>query len=211
MNENLQYEIEDYILGKMTPEEQRVFEAKAEQDDDIQQEIAQLRKVREALIVAKTQPIVQEARIAASKPKSSNGFLYTLGTFAAAASIVLFMLSSPIILSNQAFDYRGENTTTNTESQARENEFEKARQLLNEQKNTTAAIEILEKLQNNENVSRNYQNESKWMLVIAYLQTNQPQKAEKTFSEINCEDIDCPFSGWDKAKIKWQIFWKKLF
>lgn len=154
---------------------------------------------------------MQQARKSASKPKSNNGFLYTLSTFAAAASIVLVMLSSPIMLSNQAFEYRGENSSNNTESQARENDFEKARQFINEQKNTSVAIEILEKLQNNENVSRNYQNESKWMLVIAYLQTNQPEKAEKTFSEINCDDIECPFSTWDKTKIKWQIFWKKLF
>lgn len=210
MNENLQYEIEEYVSGRIPPEAKKILEEKAISDENVRKEIADLAKVREALLRNKVRQTVNEAR-KATQNHSKRGLTFTLGTLAAAASIIFFMLSTPVMLSEKDFNYRGSENQSNTETLSREQEFEKARQLINEKQNPVLAIEILEKLQNNENVSRNYQNESKWMLVLAYLQTDQVQKAEKTFSEINCVDIDCPFSTWKKIKIEWQIFIGKVF
>lgn len=208
MTELLQEQIEDYVSGVMSETDKVSFEEKIKSDTQLQKQVNETQRLREVLLRNRVRNSINSARAEIKKPQKGKGLIFTLGGFAAAASILLFMLSSPMMLTSQEFNYRGE-TTINQASEARVNDFEQAQAIINKGENPEEAIKILEKLAYNPEISTNYQRNSKWMLVIAYLQANKADKAEETFNKINCEGIECPFSSWEKAKIKWQIFWGK--
>ncbi len=208
MTELLQEQIEDYVAGVMSETDKVSFEEKIKSDAQLHQKVTETQRLREILLRSRVRRQVDAARTEINQPKKGRGLVFMLGGFAAAASILLFMLSSPMMLTSQEFNYRGE-TTVNQASEARANDFEKAKAIINKGENPQEAIMILEKLAYNPEISSNYQRNSKWMLVIAYLQAKNADKAEETFNKINCEGIECPFSTWEKTKIKWQIFWGK--
>lgn len=208
MTELLQEQIEDYVSGVMSETNKVSFEEKIKSDTQLQKQVTETQRLREVLLRNRVRNSINSARTEIQKPQKGRGLVFTLGGFAAAASILLFMLSSPMLLTSQEFNYRGE-TTINQASEARVKEFEQAQTIINKGENPEEAIKILEKLAYNSEISSNYQRNSKWMLVIAYLQANKATKAEETFNKINCEGIECPYSSWEKTKIKWQIFWGK--
>lgn len=208
MTELLQEQIEDYVSGVMSETDKVSFEEKIKSDAQLQKQVNEIQRLREVLLRNRVRNSINSARTEIQKPQKGKGLIFTLGGFAAAASILLFMLSSPMMLTSQEFNYRGE-TTINQVSETRANDFEKAKAIINKGENPEEAIKILEKLAYNPEISTNYQRNSKWMLVVAYLQANEATKAEETFNKINCEGIECPYSSWEKAKIKWQIFWGK--
>lgn len=208
MTELLQEQIEDYVSGVMSETDKVSFEEKIKSDTQLQKQVNETQRLREVLLRNRVRNSINSARAEIQKPRKGKGLIFTLGGFAAAASILLFMLSSPMMLTSQEFNYRGE-TTINQASEARLKDFEQAQAIINKGENPEEAIKILEKLAYNPEISSNYQRNSKWMLVIAYLQANEATKAEEIFNKINCEGIECPFSSWEKAKIKWQIFWGK--
>lgn len=208
MTELLQEQIEDYVAGVMSETDKVSFEEKIKSDAHLHQKVTETQRLREILLRSRVRRQVDAARTELNQPRKSKGLIFMLGGFAAAASILLFMLSSPMMLTSQEFNYRGE-TTINQASESRANDFEKAKAIINKGENPQEAIKILEKLAYNPEISSNYQRNSKWMLVIAYLQVDKADKAEETFNKINCEGIECPYSTWEKTKIKWQIFWGK--
>lgn len=208
MTDLLQEQIEDYVAGVMSETDKVSFEEKIKSDAQLHQQVTETQRLREILLRSRVRRQVDVARAEISQPRKGKGLMFMFGSFAAAASILLFMLSSPMMLTSQEFNYRGE-TTVNQASEARANDFEKAKAIINKGENPQEAIMILEKLAYNPEISSNYQRNSKWMLVIGYLQADKANKAEETFNKINCEGIECPYSVWEKTKIKWQIFWGK--
>lgn len=208
MTELLQEQIDDYVAGVMSENDKVSFEEKIKSDTQLQKQVTETQRLREVLLRSRVRNSINSARTEIQKPQKGKGLVLTLGGFAAAASILLFMLSSPMMLTSQEFNYRGE-TTINQASEARVKDFEQAQIIINKGEKPEEAIKILEKLAYNPEISSNYQRNSKWMLVIAYLQANEATKAEETFNKISCEGIECPYSSWEKAKIKWQIFWGK--
>jgi len=209
MTDMLHDQIEAYVAGVMAGKEKEEFEEQIAKDVNLHQQIIEIGRVREALLRYKSRTNVTNARAYINRPKK--GLNYVIGTFAAAASVILFLLSTAVTLSPTKFNYRGDAFSTNIETQSRANDFQKATQLIEEGENPNEAIKILEKLKDNESVSKNYQNESKWMLVAAYLQAGKPEKAEEVFNKVKWEDTGRPFSTWEITKIHWQIFWGKLF
>ncbi|MBA4852182.1 hypothetical protein [Emticicia sp. BO119] len=209
MDDILQNQIEDYVAGLMPENTKLEFERQLKNDLYLQQQVEDLKRVREAVLRAKVRANVANARIYIHKPK--RGLTYVLGSFSAAAAIVLFLLSTSITFSPKKFNYRGDGIALSSETQIRANDYEKATRLVEEGENPTEAIKILERLKADENVSKNYQNEAKWMLVVAYLETGEAKKAEKIFDEVKWEDTGRPFSTWEITKIHWQIFWGKIF
>jgi predicted RNA binding protein with dsRBD fold (UPF0201 family) len=209
MTDLLQEQIEDYVAGVMSESDKVSFEEKIKTDTQLQQQVNETQRLREILLRNRVRNTINTARAEIKQHKKGKGLVFMFGSFAAAAaSILLFMLSSPMMLTSQEFNYRGE-TTTNQASEARVKDFEQAQTIINNGENPKEAIEILEKLAYNPEISSNYQRNSKWLLVIAYLQANDAEKAEGIFNKIDCEGIECPFSSWEKTKIKWQIFWGK--
>ncbi|RYU96725.1 hypothetical protein [Emticicia agri] len=209
MDDILQNQIEDYVAGIMPEKTKLEFEQKVKNDFHLQQQIEEIRRVQEALMRANARVSVANARAIINKPK--RGLTYVLGTFGAAAAIVLFLLSTSITFSPKEFNYRGDGVSLNNETQTRANDYEKATRLVEQGENPAQAIKILKRLKDDENVSKNYRNEAKWMLVVAYLQDGNAENAEKIFDEVKWEDTGRPFSTWEITKIHWQIFWGKLF
>jgi pentatricopeptide repeat protein len=208
MTDLLQEQIEDYVAGVMPETDKVSFEEKIKSDTQLRQQVIETQRLREILLRSRVFRQVEAARAEISQPKKGRELIFMLGGFVAAASIFLFTLSSPVMLTSQEFNYRGE-TTISQGSESRLNDFEKAKAIINKGDNPQEAIKILEKLTLNPEISSNYQRNSKWMLVIAYLQNGKTDKAEETFNKIICEGIECPYSTWEKTKIKWQIFWGK--
>jgi hypothetical protein len=208
MTDLLQEQIEDYVAGVMPETDKVSFEEKIKSDTQLRQQVIETQRLREILFRSRVFRQVEAARAEISQPKKGRELIFMLGGFVAAASIFLFMLSLPVMLTSQEFNYRGE-TTISQGSESRLNDFEKAKEIIKKGDNPQEAINILEKLTLNPEISSNYQRNSKWMLVIAYLQNGKTDKAEETFNKINCEGIECPYSTWEKTKIKWQIFWGK--
>lgn len=208
MDDILQNQIEDYVAGIMPEKTKLQFENQIKNDPDLQQRIEDLRRLREAMLRTRIRTNVANARTYINRPK--RGLTYVLGTFSAAAAIVLFLLSTSISFAPKEFNYRGDGASVGTETLTRANDFEKATRLIEENKNLPEAIKILERLKTDENVSKNYQNESKWLLVVAYLRAGEANKAEKVFDEVKWEDAGRPFSTWEIGKIHWQIFWGKI-
>jgi len=205
----LQNQIEDYVTGTMAEKEKQAFESQMENDRILSQEVDDLKHAREAMLRARVRTSVSNARMEVSKPKK--GFAYVFGSFSAAAAILFFLLSTSVTFSSKKFNYRGDEEIVNVETQSRANDYAKASMLVETGKNPEEAIRILERLKSDENVSKNYRNESKWMLVVAYLQVGEAQKAEKIFEEVKWEDTGRPFSTWEITKIHWQLFWGKVF
>ncbi len=209
MENLLQDKIEDYVAGMMPEQEKLSFEAKIKEQESLRQQVIETQKLREVLLRNRVRTRVNAARTEINKaPK--RGLMFTFGTFAAAASIIFFMLSMPISLSKHEFNYRGEIGPLNQDTQARANDFKKAQEIVENGEKPSEAIAILEQLSENPAISQNYQRNAKWLLVIAYLQANEAIKAETVFNKIQCEGIECPFTFWEKTKIQWQIFWGKL-
>lgn len=208
MDDILQNQIEDYVAGVMPEKTKLQFENQIKNDLNLQQQVEDLKRLHEAMLRAKIRTNVANARIYINKPK--RGLTYVLGTFSAAAAMVLFLLSTSITFSPKKFNYRGDGVSVSTETQIRANDYEKATRLVEEKENLPEAIKILERLKTDENVSKNYQNESKWLLVVAYLRIGEAEKAEKVFNEVKWEDAGRPFSTWEIGKIHWQIFWGKI-
>jgi hypothetical protein len=209
MDDILQNQIEDYVAGIMPEKTKLEFEKQLKSDLNLQQQIEDLTRVREAVLRAKVRANVANARLYIHKPK--RGLTYVLGSFGAAAAMVLFLLSTSITFSPKEFNYRGDGVNLSTETQQRASNYEKATRLVENGENPAEAIKILESLKADENVSKNYQNEAKWMLVVAYLQDGNAKSAEKVLNEVKWEDTGRPFSTWEITKIHWQIFWGKLF
>ncbi|AFK04009.1 hypothetical protein Emtol_2876 [Emticicia oligotrophica DSM 17448] len=209
MTDLLQEQIEDYVIGVMSEIDKVSFEEKIKSDSQLQRQVSETQLLREILIRSRIRSNINAVRKEIKAPSKGRGIMLTLGSFAAAASILLFMLSSPLVLTSHEFSYRGESTSVSPITQSRANDFEHAQALINKGTNPKEAIKLLEPLAYNSEVSSNYQRNSKWMLVIAYLQTDEPDKAEKVFGEIKCEGDECPYSFWEKTKVKWQIFWAK--
>lgn len=209
MDDILQNQIEDYVTGIMPEKAKLEFEKQIKNDLNLQQQIEDLTRLREAMLRSKVRANVANAREYIQKPK--RGLTYVLGSFSAAAAIVLFLLSTSITFSPKEFNYRGDGVSLSTETQTRANDYEKATRLVESGENPAEAIKILERLKADENVSKNYQNEAKWMLVVAYLQDGQAKNAEKVFEKVKWEDTGRPFSTWEITKIHWQIFWGKMF
>ena len=209
MDDILQNQIEDYVAGVMPEKTKLEFEKQLKNDLNLQQQVEDFKRLSEALLRAKVRANVANARVYINRPK--RGFTYVMGSFGAAAAIVLFLLSTSITFSPKEFNYRGDGGSLSTATQTRANDYEKATRLVEQGGNPTEAIRILERLKADENVSKNYQNEAKWMLVVAYLQDGKAENAEKVFDEVKWEDTGRPFSTWEITKIHWQIFWGKLF
>ncbi|GAB3516763.1 hypothetical protein [Emticicia fontis] len=209
MDDILQNQIEDYVAGVMPELTKLEFEKQVKNDLNLQQQIEDLKRVREAMMRAKVRANVANARAYIHKPK--RGLTYVLGSFGAAAAMVLFLLSTSITFSPKEFNYRGDGVSLSAETQSRASDYEKATRLVEQNENPTEAIKILERLKADENVSKNYQNEAKWMLVVAYLQAGEAKNAEKVFDEVKWEDTGRPFSTWEITKIHWQLFWGKVF
>lgn len=209
MDDILQKQIEDYVAEVMPEKTKLEFEKQIKSNLHLHQQVEDLKRVREALLRAKVRTNVANARTYINKPK--RGLAYVLGTFSAAAAIVLFLLSTSITFSPKKFNYRGDGVSLSTETQTRASDYEKATTLIEKGENLAEAIKILERLKTDENVSKNYQNEAKWMLVVAYLQEGNTENAEKVFEEVKWEDTGRPFSNWEITKIHWQIFWGKVF
>jgi hypothetical protein len=209
MDDILQNKIEDYVGGIMPEKTKLEFEKQIKNDLNLHQQVEDLKRVQEALLRAKVRANIANARVYINKPK--RGLTYVLGSFSAAAAMVLFLLSTSITFSPKKFNYRGDGVSLSAQTQIRANDYEKATRLVEQRENPTEAIKILERLKADENVSKNYQNEAKWMLVAAYLQDGKAEKAEKVFNEVKWEDTGRPFSTWEITKIHWQIFWGKLF
>ena len=181
------------------------FEHQLKNNLNLQQQVEDLRRLQEAMLRAKIRANVANARIYINKPKK--GLTYVLGTFSAAAAMVLFLLSTSITFAPKKFNYRGDGASVGTATLTRANDFEKANRLIEEKENLPEAIKILERLKTDENVSKNYQNESKWLLVVAYLRAGEAEKAEKVFDEVKWEDAGRQFSTWEICKIHCHIFW----
>ena len=209
MDDILQNQIEDYVAGIMPEKTKLEFEKQLKNDLNLQQQVEDFKRLSEALLRTKVRANVANARAHINKPK--RGLTYVMGSFGAAAAIILFLLSTSITFSPKEFNYRGDGGSLSTATQTRANDYEKATRLVKEGENPTEAIKILERLKADENVSKNYQNEAKWMLVVAYLQDGKAENAEKVFDEVKWEDTGRPFSTWEITKIHWQIFWGKLF
>lgn len=205
----LQNQIEDYVTGTMAEKEKQTFEKQIKNDYSLFQQVEDLKRAREALLRARIRTSVASARNDVSKPKK--GLAYIFGSFSAAAAILFFLLSTSVTFSSKKFNYRGEEEIVNVETQARANDYAKASVLIETGKNTAEAIRILEHLKSDENVSKNFRNESKWMLIVAYLQVGEAKKADKIFNEVKWEDTGRPFSTWEITKIHWQLFWGKVF
>lgn len=209
MDDILQNQIEDYVAGIMPEKTKLEFERQIKNDTHLQQQVEDLKRVREAVLRSKVRANVANARVYINKPK--RGLTYVLGSFGAAAAMVLFLLSTSITFSPKEFNYRGDGVSLSAATQTRANDYEKATHLVEQKENPAEAIKILERLKADENVSKNYQNEAKWMLVVAYLQAGKAENAEKVFDEVKWEDTGRPFSTWEITKIHWQIFWGKMF
>jgi hypothetical protein len=209
MTNLLQEQIEDYVAGTMPDTDKIGFEQKIKVDEELRQKITETQRLREILLRSRVHRKVNAARTEINQPPK-RGIIYVFGSFAAAASIIFFLLSIPITFSTQESNYRGEIEPINQGTQARENDFRKAQAIIKKGNEPKKAIKLLEQLAVNPDISQNYQRNSKWLLVIALLQADEAIKAENIFNEINCEGIECPYSSWEKTKIKWQIFWKKL-
>jgi tetratricopeptide (TPR) repeat protein len=209
MDDILQNQIEDYVAGLMPEKTKLEFEEKIKSDLNLHQQVEDLKCLREAMLRAKIRANVANARAHVNKPK--RGLTYVLGTFGAAAAMILFLLSTSITFAPKKFNYRGDGAAVGAETQVRANDYEKATRLVEENENLPEAIKILERLKTDENVSKNYQNESKWLLVVSYLRIGEAEKAEKVFNEVKWEDAGRPFSTWEIGKIHWQIFWGKIF
>lgn len=208
MDDILQNQIEDYVAGIMPEKTKLEFEKLISSDLNLHQQVEDLRRVQEAFLRARVRTSVANARTHINKPK--RGLSYILGTVSAAAAIVIFLLSTTVTFSPKKFNYRGDGVSVSTETQVRANDYQKATQLLENNENLPQAIKILERLKVDENVSKNFRNESKWLLVVAYLQVGEAKKAEDTFEEVKWEDTGRPFSTWEITKIHWQIFWGKI-
>jgi len=208
MDDILQNQIEDYVAGIMPEKTKLEFEKLIRNDLNLHQQVEDLRRVQEAFLRARVRTSVANARTHVNKPK--RGLSYVMGSVSAAAAIVIFLLSTTVTFSPKKFNYRGDGVSVSTETQARANDYQKATQLLENDQNLPEAIKILERLKTDENVSKNFRNESKWLLVVAYLQVGEAEKAEETFDEVKWEDTGRPFSTWEITKIHWQIFWGKI-
>ncbi|WP_337043476.1 hypothetical protein [Emticicia sp. 17c] len=209
MIDMLQNQIEDYVAGGMKGKEKQAFEEQIKGNPTLQQQVEEVKLLREALLRAQVRANIANARNYINRPKRS--LAYVLGSFSAAAAVVFFLLSTAVTFSPKKFNYRGDDVPSSVATQTRVNDYQKATELVEKGDNPVEAIKILERLKNNENVSKNYQNESKWMLVVAYLQAGEAEKAEKVFDEVKWEDTGRPFSVWEITKINWQIFWGKIF
>lgn len=208
MDDILQNQIEDYVAGIMPEKTKLEFEKLIRNDLNLHQQVEDLRRVQEAFLRARVRTSVANARTHVNKPK--RGLSYVMGSVSAAAAIVIFLLSTTVTFSPKKFNYRGDGVSVSTETQVRANDYQKATQLLENDQNLPEAIKILERLKTDENVSKNFRNESKWLLVVAYLQVGEAEKAEETFDEVKWEDTGRPFSTWEITKIHWQIFWGKI-
>ncbi|WP_259014060.1 hypothetical protein [Emticicia fluvialis] len=204
----LQNQIEDYVTGTMAEKEKQAFENQLKINQALYEQVQELKRVKESLLRASVRATVSQVRKDVHKPKK--GLAYVFGSFSAAAAILFFLLSTSVTFSSKKFDYRGDEEIVNVETQTRANDYERASAMVENGKNLSEAIKILEHLRVDENVSKNFQNESKWMLVVAYLQTGEAEKAEKIFDEVKWEDTGRPFSTWEITKIHWQIFWGKI-
>ncbi|UTA68871.1 hypothetical protein [Emticicia sp. 21SJ11W-3] len=204
----LQNQIEDYVTGTMAEKEKQAFENQLKINQALYEQVQELKRVKESLLRASVRATVSQVRQDVHKPKK--GLAYVFGSFSAAAAILFFLLSTSVTFSSKKFDYRGDEEIVNVETQTRANDYERASAMVENGKNLSEAIKILEHLRVDENVSKNFQNESKWMLVVAYLQTGEAEKAEKIFDEVKWEDTGRPFSTWEITKIHWQIFWGKI-
>ncbi|WP_143706113.1 hypothetical protein [Emticicia sp. TH156] len=204
----LQNQIEDYVTGTMAEKEKLAFENQLKSNQTLYEQVQELKRVKESLLRARVRATVSQVRQDVHKPKK--GLAYVFGSFSAAAAILFFLLSTSVTFSSKKFDYRGDEEIVNVETQSRANDYERASAMVENGKNLSEAIKILERLRIDENVSKNFQNESKWMLVVAYLQTGEAEKAEKIFDEVKWEDTGRPFSTWEITKIHWQIFWGKI-
>ncbi len=208
MDDILQNQIEDYVAGIMPEKTKLEFEKLIRNDLNLHQQVEDLRRVQEAFLRARVRANVVNARAYINKPK--RGLSYVMGSFSAAAAIVIFLLSTTVTFSPKKFNYRGDGVSVSNETQVRANDYQKAAKLLENGENLPEAIKVLERLKVDENVSKNFRNESKWLLVVAYLQVGETEKAEETLDEVKWEDTGRPFSTWEITKIHWQIFWGKI-
>lgn len=209
MNEDLQNKIEDYILGKLNEAEKAQLETQMSNDSEIKEAFNKTLITKEALLRSRVKNTVSHARMTISKPNNRR-FYTVFGTFAAAASIFLFLISSPVNISLVEFNTRGAKDDFAGDAISKLTaDFELAQKDVLENRNLDNSIKILRNLQSDSLVSDAYKLQSSWILVNAYLKNNDADNAEKTFKSINCNE-NCPFSAWDKIKIQWQIFWKKL-
>jgi hypothetical protein len=209
MNNLLEDQIEDYVAGIMSLQEKLNFEEKIKENESLRQQVIEIQHLRETLLRSQIRRKINLAR-AEIKQTPKKKLMIVFGTFAAAASILFFLLSTPIMFSKQEFNYRGEINSINQATEARANEFRKAQEMIEKGENITEAIAILEQISINPEISSNYQRNAKWLLVIAYLEAKDAIKAEKTLNQIKCNNTECPFTFWQKTKIQWQIFWAKL-
>lgn len=120
MDDILQNQIEDYVTGIMPEKTKLEFEKQIKNDLNLQQQIEDLTRLREAMLRAKVRAYVANAREYIHKPK--RGLTYILGSFSAAAAIVLFLLSTSITFSPKEFNYRGDGVSLSAATQTRAND-----------------------------------------------------------------------------------------
>jgi hypothetical protein len=208
MNEVLQEQIEDYVLGKLSLEKKTAIENLISSNKDVKKIHEDTLILKEALFRKSIRTNIESVR-GEIKQKNKLKLSPILSAFAAAASVAIILLFTPIDFEVTDFKYRSE-IESKIETDSLTNQFIHAQKDLKNNQNLRESIKIFEEIsQNNIAVNEGYRLQAKWLLVNAYLKNKEPEKAEKALDSINCES-ECPYSTWEKFKANTQIFWMKL-
>jgi hypothetical protein len=217
MNQYLDEHLEDYVLGLIPQQEALLIEQRLPTDLVLRKQIHDLRVVRETIARSQAKASVsalKQRQHSQPQPLMRPLYKYAATGVAAAASVVFLMLSSPIQSTfDEALNQRGYTVGMSADAQKRLDTFKKAQVCL-DKGNASLAITLLEPLcqstQINEMQSY-YRSASKWMLAVAYMKINKPYQSEHILNQLDSSVETPAFNKADKWKLRWQIFWKKLW
>lgn len=193
-NEILEEEIDRYLNGSMTNEEKEAFNLRIGKDSELHKEVELQRSIIRAVRREQLGKIIQKEEKGIAKKRSIRNLVFSVGSFALAASILgFFYIGYLNDCENIANRYYATYTYTPIPSRGGENLpltksdsifFNALHQL--ESGHSKVAIHQLENLKNSSSeMLAASEQDVKWYLSLAYLKNGQKKKAKILLLEIS--------------------------
>lgn len=201
-NELLEVEIDRYLNGSMTNEEKEAFNSRIEKDSELLKEVELQRSIIWAVRKEQLGKIIQKKEEGITKKRSIRNLVFSVGSFALAASILGFFYVGYINKDCENIANRFYASYTYTPIPSRGGEkmpltksdsifFNALHQL--ESGHSKVAIHQLENLKNSSSEMLAASEQAvKWYLSLAYLKNGQKKKARILLLEIS-NDLNSEF------------------
>jgi len=212
--------LEAYLNKQLRQEEVEWLEKNLKTDDILKQEVLQLKKAMKTIIDAQAEQqmrnTLQQLRQKQPRPILQPLWRYTLiGGLAASLTIILYFSFSPVQIPTPDYDIQ---VMRNTDPVEMETSQKAAYEAFFDGQAKMAEGEFLEATYQFEKILQvselrpYFKEAAQWHLVVSSFKSQQHSKAALYLEQLdNCEACEYEVSWAERWKIKWRLYWLRLF